>query len=159
MTIDQRLEELGIVLPAPVRVPPTLRLPFTFVNVRGDRATISGHPSQDAEGNIAGPFGRLGGELTTEQGHAAARAIALSVLANLRAEIGTLDRVAGWTRVFGMVNSVPGFTEQHVVMNGFSDVILEVFGPEIGRHSRSAMGAAGMPLNFAIEIEAEVLLK
>lgn len=157
--IAHKLAELGHDLPAPVKVPEGLHLPFTFINIRGDRALISGHPAQDAEGKIAGPFGQLGTDLTTEDGYAAARDIALSVLSNLQAEIGDLDRVAGWTRVFGMVNCAPGFSQQHLVLNGFSDLILEVFGPDIGRHARSAMGAAGMPMNFAIEIEAEVLLK
>jgi hypothetical protein len=79
------------------------------VNLRGDRALISGHPKHDAEGRIAGPFGQLGADLTTEEGAEAARDIALSVLANLKAEIGDLSRVTGWVRVFGMVNSAPGF--------------------------------------------------
>ena len=82
----------------------------------------------------------------------------LSILANLKAEIGTLSRVAGWTRVFGMVNSAPGFSDQHLVINGFSDLILQVFGSQIGRHARSAIGTAGLPMNFAMEIEGEVLL-
>jgi hypothetical protein len=66
--------------------------------------------------------------------------------------------VTGWVRVFGMVNSAPGYSEQHLVMNGFSDLILQVFGPEVGRHARSAIGTAGLPMNFAMEVEAEVLI-
>ena len=157
-TPEERLAELGLELPSPVTVPEGLHLPFSFINVRGDRALISGHPKQDKDGRIAGPFGQLGAELTTEEGNAAARDIALSVLANLKAEIGTLSRVTGWVRVFGMVNSAPGFAEQHLVLNGFSDLIVEVFGPEVGRHARSAIGTAGLPMNFAIEVEAEVLI-
>jgi enamine deaminase RidA (YjgF/YER057c/UK114 family) len=157
--VDDRLTELGFALPAPIQVPDGLHLPFTFINVRGDRALFSGHPAQDAGGNIAGPFGQLGDDLTTDDGYGAAQDIALSVLANLKAEIGDLDRVAGWVRVFGMVNSAPGFSEQHLVLNGFSDLIVDVFGPDIGRHARSAIGTAGLPLGFAIEIEGEVLLK
>ena len=158
-TIDQRLYDLGLALPAPVTGVAGLELPFAFINVQGDRVLISGHAAQDADGEIAGPYGQLGAELTTEEGYEAAGDIALSMLANLKEAIGDLDRVAGWTRVFGMINSAPGYSEQHVVMNGFSDLILEVFGPDVGRHARSAMGAAGMPLNFAMEIEAEVRLK
>ena len=158
MTPEDRLAELGLTLPAPVVVPPGLHLPFSFINLRGDRALISGHPRHSAEGAIDGPFGQLGADMTTEQGYAAAREVGLSVLANLKAEIGALSRVAGWTRVFGMVNSAPGFSEQHLVINGFSDLILQVFGPQIGRHARSAIGTAGLPMNFAIEIEGEVLL-
>lgn len=157
-TPEERLVEIGLTLPAPISLPPTLRLPFSFVNVRGDRAIISGHPKQSAEGEIAGPYGKVGSELSTEDAQLAARDIALSVLANLKAEIGELSRVAGWLRVFGMVNSAPGYDQQHLVMNGFSDLIIDVFGPDIGRHARSAIGVAGLPMNFAIEVEAEVLI-
>jgi enamine deaminase RidA (YjgF/YER057c/UK114 family) len=157
-TPEERLHQLGIILPAPMEVPPEIHLPFTFVNVRGDRAYISGHPKQTLDGKIAGPFGKVGVELTTEDAHIAARDIAVCVLANLKAEIGELSRVAGWLRVFGMVNSAPGYDQQHLVINGFSDLIIDVFGADVGRHARSAIGVAGLPMNFAIEIEAEVLL-
>lgn len=159
MTPEERLEEMGHALPAPTKVPDGLHLPFSFINVRGDRALISGHPRNAADGRIDGPFGTLGGDMATDEGYAAARGIGLSVLANLKAEIGELSRVAGWVRVFGMVSSVPGYTEQHLVINGFSDLIVEVFGPEVGRHSRSAVGVAGLPMGFAMEIEGEVLLR
>jgi len=149
---------LGLVLPAPTRVPAGLHLPFSLINVRGSRAVISGHPKHGADGSIAGPYGKIGNELSTEQGCIAARDVGLSMLANLQAEIGSLDRVSGWLRVFGMVNSVEGYSEQHTVISGFSDLIIDVFGPEIGRHARSAIGVSGLPMNFALEIEAEVEL-
>lgn len=158
-TPEDRLEALGLALPAPLRLPDGLHLPFAFINVRDGRALFSGHPKQGADGALAGPFGVLGADLTTELGYAAARDVALSVLANLKAELGELSRVTGWLRVFGMVNSAPGYTEQHLVVNGFSDLILAVFGPEIGRHARSAIGTAGLPLNFALEIEGEVCIR
>ena len=157
-TPEERLTELGLTLSQPISLPPGLHLPFSFINVRGNRALISGHPRQSSEGSIDGPYGQLGSELTTEQGYQAARGIGLSILANLKAEIGDLSRIAGWARVFGMVNSAPGFSEQHLVINGFSDLIVDVFGAEVGRHARSAIGTAGLPMNFAIEIEGEVLL-
>ena len=157
-TPEERLAELGHSLPKPVHLPPGLHLPFTFINLRGNRALISGHPRQSSEGAIDGPYGQLGAELTTEQGYEAARGIGLSILANLKSEIGELSRIQGWTRVFGMVNSAQGFSDQHLVINGFSDLIIDVFGPEVGRHARSAIGTAGLPMNFAIEIEGEVLL-
>ena len=154
--IEARLRELGLTLPAPTRLPEGVHLPFSFVNVRGTRAMVSGHPKSNADGSIGGPFGQLGADLTTAQGYDAAREIALAVLANVKAEIGDLSRIVGWTRVFGMVNSAPGFAEQHLVINGFSDLILELFGPDAGAHARSAIGTAGLPMNFAIEIEAEL---
>ncbi|WP_375550971.1 RidA family protein [Rhodophyticola porphyridii] len=157
-TPEERLAELGLQLPAAISLPPDLHLPFALINVRGDRVFVSGHPKQTSEGAIAGPYGKVGAELSTEEAALAARDIALSVLANLRAEIGPLSRVAGWSRVFGMINSAPGYDQQHLVINGFSDLIVDVFGAEVGRHARSAIGVAGLPMNFAIEIEAELSL-
>jgi YjgF/chorismate_mutase-like, putative endoribonuclease len=157
-TPEKRLKALGLKLPHPVKVPDGLHLPFAFINVRGERALFSGHPKQGSDGRIAGPYGVVGTDLTTKEAYEAARAVALSVLANLKNEIGELSRVEGWVRVFGMVASSPGYTEQHLVVNGFSDLVLEVFGPEVGRHSRSAIGVAGLPLGFAMEIEGEVII-
>lgn len=157
-TPEERLAELGLMLPAAISLPPDLHLPFALINVRGDCVFVSGHPKQTSEGAIAGPYGKVGADLSTEAAALAARDIALSVLANLRAEIGPLSRVAGWSRVFGMVNSAPGYDQQHLVINGFSDLIVDVFGAEVGRHARSAIGVAGLPMNFAIEIEAELYL-
>ena len=155
-TPEQRLAELGLSLPSPLNISPGLHLPFTFVNVRGSRVSISGHPKQSIDGKIAGPFGKVGQDLTTEEAQESARDVGLSVLANLKYEIGDLSRVVGWNRVFGMVNSAPGYSDQHQVINGFSDLIIDVFGKDVGRHARSAIGLAGLPMNFAIEIEAEL---
>ena len=156
---EENLEELGLKLPPPTRLPDGLHLPFSFVNVRGNRVLISGHPKNGADGGIAGPFGTVGTDLTTDQAYAEAREVGLTVLANIRAEIGQLSRIAGWVRVFGMVTSAPGYTEQHLVVNGFSDLIVGVFGPDVGRHARSAIGVAGLPMGFAMEIEGEALLR
>ena len=157
-TPEQELRNLGLILPKPIKLPPGLTLPFNFINVRGDRALISGHPRQAADGTFDGPYGQVGKDLSMEEARDAAQGIALSVLSNLKNEIGELSRIKGWTRVFGMVNSVPDFSEQHLVINGFSDLIVKVFGAEIGKHARSAIGVDGLPMNFAIEIEGEILL-
>ncbi len=159
ITPEERLAELGLTLPAPVKVPAGLDIPFVPVNIRGDRALFSGHPRHDQDGNINGPFGCLGDTMTAQEGYVAAQEIALCVLANLKAELGELSRIVGWGRVFGMVTSVSGNSEQHLVINGFSDTIIKIFGPDIGRHSRSAIGTAGLPLGFAIEIEGDVFIK
>ena len=158
VTPEQKLVEMGLSLPPPVMLPAGLSLPFSMVNRRGNRVMISGHPRHDASGAITGPFGKVGRDLSLEEAQQAAQDIALCVLAHLKAELGELHRITGWTRVFGMVNSAPGFTEQHLVINGFSDLILGVFGPDIGRHARSAIGVADLPMGFAIEIEGEVVL-
>ena len=157
-TPEDRIAALGLELPDPINLPPGMKLPFSFINIRGNRALISGHPRHGADGSINGPYATLGMDMTTEEGYVAARDIALCALANLKAEIGELSRVSGWVRVFGMVASTPHFTEQHLVVNGFSDLILEAFGPDIGSHARSAIGVAALPMGFAIEVEGEVLL-
>ncbi len=157
--IEERLVELGLALPPEVQVPPDVVLPFAFVNLRGDRAIISGHGPQLLDGRLAPPFGRVGDDVSLEGAVAAARLTALSMLGSLQRELGTLDRIAGWLRVFGMVNSVPGFDRQPAVINGFSDVILEVFGPEVGRHARSAVGVTALPFGIPVEVEAEVVLR
>ncbi|ODV10387.1 MAG: hypothetical protein ABT20_08370 [Rubrivivax sp. SCN 70-15] len=156
--IEARLQAFGLVLPAPVRAPPGVRLPFQFVRVVGSRALISGHGPQNADGSIAGPFGKVGREVSFDEGYAAARLTALSMLGSLQRAIGDLDRIAAWTRLFGMVNAAPGFNRQPGVINGCSDLILELFGPEIGAHSRSAVGMAELPFDIPVEIEGEVEL-
>jgi enamine deaminase RidA (YjgF/YER057c/UK114 family) len=156
MQIETKLLDLGLVLPAPIVIPPGARLPFAFVRVRGNRAYVSGHAPQNADGSVARPLGKVGRELTVEQGYAAARMTALSILASLHRELGDLDRVTAWLRVFGMVNSAPGFTAQPSVINGCSDLLLELYGADRGAHARSAVGMAELPFNIPVEIEAEV---
>jgi hypothetical protein len=154
--IESRLHERGLALPGPVALPPGVRLPFAFVRVRGKRALISGHGPQNPDGSFAQPLGKLGRELGVEQGYHAARLTALSILGSLKRELGDLDRVQAWLRVFGMVASAPGFAQQPAVINGCSDLILELYGPDAGTHSRSAVGMAELPFNIPVEIEAEV---
>ncbi|HET7931132.1 MAG TPA: RidA family protein [Rhodanobacteraceae bacterium] len=158
-TIENRLATQGLSLPPPVKLPPGVQLPFRFVHVVGQRALVSGHSAQAEDGSIAAPFGKLGRELTVEQGYAAARLTALSMLGSLQRELGDLDRVARWVRVFGMVNSVPGFVQQPAVINGFSDLILQLWGADAGAHARSAVGMAELPFGVPVEIEAEVELR
>ncbi|MEX3010811.1 RidA family protein [Hoeflea sp. TYP-13] len=159
--IQSKLDELGLILPEPISLPPGVRLPFAKVNVRGDRAFVSGHGPQNPDGSLSTPFGKVGADVTVEEGYELARKTALSMLSSLKRELGDLDRITGWGRVFGMVNSAPGFTEQPAVINGFSDVIHNVFGPNVGRHARSAVGMAELPFGdgIAVEIEAEVLIE
>ena len=154
--IEDRLAALGLVLPAPFRPPDGVVLPFHFVRIVGTRGLISGHGPQNVDGSIAAPLGKLGRELDVEQGYAAARLTALSILGSLQRALGDLDRVAGWGRVFGMVNSAPGFNRQPSVINGFSDLVLELFGPQAGAHTRSAVGMAELPFDIPVEIEAEI---
>jgi enamine deaminase RidA (YjgF/YER057c/UK114 family) len=157
--IESRIAALGLQLPAPIQLPPGVKFPFQFVRIAGARAFVSGHGPQNADGSIAQPLGKLGRELTLEQGYQQARAVALSLLGSLKRALGDLDRVRQWNRVFGMVNSAPGFNQQPAVINGFSDLILQLYGPEAGGHARCAVGMAVLPFDIPVEIEAEVDLQ
>lgn len=156
---EQRLRELGITLPPPLKLPPGLVLPFPWINVRGDRAYVSGHGPQEPDGALAGPFGALGDTVSVPDAYTSARKVGLSILASLQRELGSLNRITGWCRVHGMIHCRPPFTDTPTVLNGFTDLILEVFGPEIGRHARTAVGVAALPLNLPVEIEAEVMIR
>ena len=154
--IEAKLQAMGLQIPAPMKTPTGMRLPFAMVRVRGNRAFVSGLGPITADGSLAEPRGKVGSEVTVEQGYAAARLVALNMLGVLKRELGDLDRVTAWLRVFGMVNSAPGFNQQPSVINGFSDLILELWGPEAGAHARSAVGMAGLPVDIPVEVEAEV---
>jgi enamine deaminase RidA (YjgF/YER057c/UK114 family) len=154
-TIQDRLADMGLALPAPLVAPEGLRLPFASVLVRGDLAYVSGHGPFDGERQLF--RGRVGAELTVEQGYEAARAAGLSLLASLRHALGDLDRVTAWIKVLGFVKCADGFDATPAVINGFSDLILALWG-DAGRHARSAIGAAELPLGMPVEVEAIVAL-
>lgn len=156
--VERRMEKLGLVLPEPLKVPPGVVLPFQFVRISGTRAFISGHGPTNADGSVATPLGKVGREVTAEQAYASARLTGMAILGSLKRTLGDLDRISSWNRVFGMVNSAPGFTRQPSVINGFSELILDLFGPSIGAHSRSAVGMTELPFDIPVEIEAEVEL-
>ena len=158
-TPEERLAELGLVLPAPLQLPPGIALPFPWVRIVGTRAIFSGHGPTHADGSLAHPLGKVGAEVSEEQAHIAARLTGLAILGSLKRELGSLSRIACWTRVFGMVNSAPGFTRQPAVLNGFTELIVGVFGPEQGAHARSAVGLAELPFRIPVEIEGEVELR
>lgn len=139
---DRKLRELGVELPA--ASPPAANY-VKAVRV-GDLLFLSGHAA------VAGFRGKLGKDMTTEAGYQAARSTAISVIATLKQELGDLGRVRRFVKVMGMVNSTPEYTEQHLVVNGFSDLIVSVFG-EKGKHARSAVGMGALPFNFAVEID------
>jgi hypothetical protein len=158
MRIEQRLADLGLHLPAPLTPPPGVTLKFPWVRILGQRALISGHGPLQIDGTLLQPLGRVGVEVTEEQGYQAARATALAMLASLKATLGDLDRISGWARLFGMVNTAPDFNRHPIVMDGCTDVLLEIFGEACGAHARSAIGVAGPPLDIPVEIEGEVVI-
>jgi len=156
MTIDQRLRELGLVVAEPFRSPTGGAYPFSWVRISGSRAYVSGHLPLEPDGTLAEPRGKVGESVSIEQGATLARLAGLAMLGSLQRELGELDRIKAWLRVLGMVNVAPGTTQLAGVINGFSTLILEVFGPERGAHARSAVGMAELPYGVAVEIEAEV---
>lgn len=157
--VEAKLEERGLSLPQPVKIPEGMILPFPEVNIRGNRALISGAGPLEADGSLAGPFGKVGADVSVEEAAKLAEKTALAMIAGLKRALGDLDRVTGWCRIFGMVNSAPGFQAQPLVINGATDLILDVFGKDIGLHARSAVGMASLPMGIAVEIEGEVIFE
>jgi enamine deaminase RidA (YjgF/YER057c/UK114 family) len=157
--IESKLHDLGLSLPRPLVLPPGVELPFSWVRVHGNRAYISGHAAQNADGSLASPLGKVGAEVSLEQARQSARLTALSILGSLKRALGDLDRIAAWLRVFGMVNSASGFRQQPAVINGFTELIIELYGPDRGLHARSAVGMAELAFGIPVEIEAEVAIE
>ena len=147
MGAEQRLKDLGIELP------PAPRPVGNYVGgVRvGDLLFMSGLGPRRGDGSSI--TGKLGAGLTVEQGYDAARVVGLNMLANVRAVLGSLDRVQRVVKVLGMVNCTPEFAEMPKVINGFSDLFVEVLGPERGRGARSAVGMVALPNQIAVEVE------
>src|SRR5262249_18924839 len=126
--IKSRLQALGLALPEPLILPPGAKLPFPWVRVHGNRAYVSGHGPQNGDGSLASPLGKVGLEVSLEQAEQSAWLTALSILGSLKRALGDLDRVSAWLRVFGLVNSAPGFRQQPVVINGFTELVVELYG-------------------------------
>jgi len=158
MSVRDKLKQMGLEPSAAMPSTAGRPLPFVSVRVRGKRACISGHLPLNADGTLAAPLGKVGAEVSVEQAAEAARKVALAMLGSLERELGDLEKIACWIRVFGMVNAAPGFTQTPSVINGCSELILALFGPERGAHSRSAIGVAELPYGVPVEIEAEVEL-
>jgi enamine deaminase RidA (YjgF/YER057c/UK114 family) len=152
--ITDRLDELGLKLPRPFSPPPGVEFPFDLVKAGGGLAYVSGHLPVDGADVLV--TGRVGDDLDVEQGYEAARLTGLSIFASLEAQLGDLDRVTGWVKALGFVQCAPGFDKPPAVINGFTDLVLEVWGPETGRHARSAIGAAQLPFDVPVEVEAIV---
>lgn len=149
--VEANLKTLGIVLP-PAPNPVANYVPYLFA---GNVLYISGQISKAADGSLM--TGHLGGELSVEQGQAAARLSALNVVAQIQSALGNLDRVAQIVKLNGFVNAIPSFHDHSRVINGASDLFVEVFG-EKGRHTRAAVGVSGLPMNSAVEVDAVVLV-
>lgn len=145
---EARLRELGIEL----HVPPPPVATYVGTVIVGNTLYVAGHTPRMPDAS-PGHQGIVGQDLTVEQGQAAARQCGINILATMRARLGSLDRVARLVRTFGMVNAVPGFSQQPAVINGFSDLMVDIFGEEAGIGTRAAVGMGSLPGNMAAEVE------
>ena len=143
---EGRIRELNLVLPV---IPPSIANYVRAVRT-GNLVFTAGHGPLQSDGTYLS--GKLGADMNVEQGYAAARLTAIALLSSLKAEIGDLNRVRRIVKVTGMVNSTPDFTDQSQVINGCSDLLVDIFGDR-GRHARAAVGMASLPRGFAVEIE------
>ena len=145
-TIAQRLQALGIQLP-PVAIPAAAYVPYVQT---GSLVFLSGHiAKRDGKPWV----GQLGATISTAEGQAAARSVAIDLMGTLQAAVGDLKRVKRIVKVMSLVNCTGEFTEAHLVTNGCSQLLVEVFGPDVGAHARSAFGVAQLPLGACVEIE------
>ena len=151
MTIESKLEALGLTLPSPLAPPGN----FELIKVHAGLAYVAGHGPFD--GKTALMTGLIGRDLTLEEGYNAARLTALSILASLKQQLGDLGRITQWIRAVGYVHCEPGFGQNAAVVNGFSDLIIELWG-DAGRHARSAPGQGPSPLNVPIIVDAIVAI-
>ena len=152
MTFEEKFLELGDEIPPLVMIPAGSA--YLYWRVSGNLLFLSGHAPRWGRTDFR-YTGKIGVDLTIEEGYAAARLTALNLLQTVRQALGSLNEVAQIVDAFGVVNSGPGFTEQSKVMNGFSDCIFQIFG-EAGKHSRMAIGGAELPFNIAVEIKMTV---
>lgn len=146
-TIEARLESLGLVLP----VAPAALANYVPTVIAGDLLYVSGQISKAADGSLT--VGKVGAELTTEEGAAAAALCALNILAQAKTALGDLDRIEQVIKLTGFVNAVPSFSDHPKVVNGASDLMVEALGDK-GRHTRAAVGCSGLPANAAVEVDA-----
>jgi hypothetical protein len=154
--IEERLAELGLELPEAAQPPPGFKFSFAWIRRSGNRAFLAGHGAQAADGTLIGPFGKVPSEVSMERAQDSARGTAVAMLGTLKRALGDLDRVTAWLMVYGMVNADPGYPETTNVINGFSDLIVDLYGEEVGHHARIAVGMVTLPLNLCVTIAAEV---
>jgi len=154
--IEAKLAEMGLELPPVGTYASTASGPPVPVVVRNGIAYVSGHSARGLDGKSAAPKGAVPSKVSPDEAREAAKGAALTILTQLKAELGDLDRITKWLYVAGMVNADPGFDGTSYVMSGFSDFIIELFGPEIGNHARSAAGHSTLAGNACVIVAAWV---
>ena len=154
--VEVRLKKLGLVLPEPLVLPSPNRTSGVQVN---NMLYLSGHGAALLEDDTVMRRGKLGADVSQEEGYRTARALALKMLATIKHHVGDLDRVERVIKVLGMINAVPEFETHNKVLDGASDLFFEVFGPDIGCHGRSSVGVGGLVANQPVEIEGIFLIR
>ena len=148
-TREEKLREMGHDLPPPFQYPSPNRIGCVQV---GNLLFTSGHPPPEGADVVV--HGKVGGDVSEQDAYRSARATALNILSSVRQHLGSLDRIRRIVKITGMVNSAPGFQRQFAVIDGASDLVYELFGPQAGQHARSAVGMAELPRGYCMEIEA-----
>ncbi len=151
MAIEQRLAEIGLALPEPMRSPADIAIPFAWVRVHRNNAYISGHGAL-YNGAPTGPFGKVPSGVSLEQAQHSARQATLAILAGLKAALGDLDRITAWLTVTGFVNADPGYHRTTLVLNPCSELLVELWGSDAGSHARTAIGVAALPFDLPVVI-------
>jgi enamine deaminase RidA (YjgF/YER057c/UK114 family) len=157
MEVAARLAERGLTIPPPQVVPPGVRLTYRRLVRWGDVAYLAGHGPTHGEG-WGSPLGKVGRALTVEQAVAAAELTALNVLGTIERELGSLDAVACWLKINGYVNAVDGFTEHATVINGFSDLVIDLYGAD-RLAARTSVGVPHLPFDMPVEVDAVVAVR
>src|ERR1700728_4386758 len=145
MDVERRLAHLGLALPAAPALSPAVTIPFAWVRVRGSRAFVSGHGPLELDGSPAAPFGKVPSAVTLEEAQRSGRLATLAILASLKATIRDLDRIVAWNVVNGHINADAGYSHTTAVINPASELILDLFGADIGAHARTAIGVTTQP--------------
>ena len=156
--VEQRLNDLGLELPAEPKLPPGTTIPFQWVRVRGNRAYVSGHGALAADGSPLGPFGKVPSQVSLEDAQALARSATLAMLASLKRAVGELDQITAWLMVYGNINADPGYAQTTLVANPASELLLDLYGFDAGAHARTAIGMAALPLDLPVILAAEAEL-
>ena len=154
--VEKRIEDLGLTLPDPLVLPSPNRSSGVLV---GKMLYLSGHGAALLEDESVIRRGKLGAEVSQEDGYRTARALALKMMATVKHHIGDLDRVERVVKILGMINALPEFETHNKVLDGASDLFFEVFGPEIGCHGRSSVGVGGLVADQPVEIEGIFLIR
>jgi enamine deaminase RidA (YjgF/YER057c/UK114 family) len=157
VSVAERLAERGLTIPPAQVIPPGVRLTYRRLVRWGNVAYLAGHGPTHGEG-WGSPLGRVGAEVTVEEAVAAAELTALNVLGTIERELGDLDAVACWLKINGYVNAVEGFTEHATVINGFSDLVLDLYG-EDRLAARTSVGVPHLPFDMPVEVDAVIALR